>query len=672
MHPEELLTDTNSPVTSEASEPKSGARSRSAARKAKSKHTRCRLNKKTTSTGPANPEAGTNGNQVDTEGTQQFIEQRSQEAQVNGASEGAYPGPSPSLQGSSEETHTPTEDYATENRSPETVADELESSLVQSTAQETDDAAVSEAESFSGNGGTESGKEMEPLPRVEEALPAALTQVIHIDKLGIEANNLEQSFNANTIQQQIITETLHQQVTLAPDLGEEEGEGESSAQTGLSRLSGDDAIPAIVASPGISGKMMRANLPAVSRGTSLKARSRWVSEAGQASPIIRAVETIIEGAIAEGASDIHLEPQEEELVVRYRIDGILRQAQILPVGIHQSLISRVKVMANMDISEHRVPQDGQFTYSIQGHDVDFRVASIDTNHGEMVVMRLLDKSVSFLQLSEIAMRPDILELYYSILEAPYGMVLASGPTGFDKTTSLYASLRHFDHKDTKIMTVEDPIEYKIPGISQIQVNRQAGATFSTGLRGILRLDPDVILVGEVRDSETAEIAVQAALTGHMVLSSIHANDAAGALLRLVNLGVEPFLVNSAVMCSIAQRLVRKPCVHCKRPVPRPEPEVRLFSKELGEERKEFEYGAGCDACGNTGYLGRVPVFELFMVTDAIRELVMKRAPASEILASGHQRRHDLHDQRRCFEDQRQFDHPQLDHEEGLYPCLISV
>jgi general secretion pathway protein E len=228
------------------------------------------------------------------------------------------------------------------------------------------------------------------------------------------------------------------------------------------------------------------------------------------------------------------------------------------------------------------------------------------------------------------MQPDILELYCSILEAPYGMVLASGPTGSGKTTSLYASLGHFDPKDTKIMTVEDPIEYKVPGISQIQVNRQAGMTFSTGLRGILRLDPDVILVGEVRDAETAEISVQAALTGHMVLSSIHANDAAGALLRLVDLGVEPFLVNSAVMCSIAQRLVRKPCVHCKRPVSRPEPEIRLMAKELGEERREFEYGAGCDACGHTGYLGRVPVFEMLLMTDAVRELVMKRAPASEI------------------------------------------
>ena len=432
------------------------------------------------------------------------------------------------------------------------------------------------------------------------------------------------------MEQRIDGYDLNQQVTLAPDFGNEEAEEESSARTGLLRLLGNDSIPEVVTSPGISGKIMQANLSGVSRGTSLKAKSRWVSEIGQASPIIRAVETIIEGAIAEVASDIHIEPQEEELVIRIRVDGILRQNQILPVGIRQSLVSRIKVMANMDISEHRAPQDGQFTYSFEEHDVDIRVASIDTSHGEMVVMRLLDKSVSFLQLSEIAIRPDILDLYYSVLAAPYGMVLASGPTGSGKTTSLYASLRHFDPNDSKIMTVEDPIEYKIPGISQIQVNRQAGMTFGTGLRGILRLDPDVILVGEVRDSETAEIAVQAALTGHMVLSSIHANDAAGALLRLVDLGVEPFLVNSSVICSIAQRLVRKICVHCKRLVPGPEPEVRLFSRELGEERKEFEYGAGCDACGYTGYSGRVPVFELLMVTDAIRELVMKRAPASEI------------------------------------------
>ena len=386
----------------------------------------------------------------------------------------------------------------------------------------------------------------------------------------------------------------------------------------------------IITLPGMASEVMNLDRSDASRGRNMKARSRWLAEDQGGSPVIRAVELIIESAIAEGASDVHIEPQEGHLQIRVRVDGTLRSEQKLPTEIHQSLVSRIKVMANMDISEHRIPQDGQFTYYFDGRDVDFRVATIDTNHGEMVVMRLLDKTMSFLRLADIAFRPDILELYRSQLAAPYGMVLVSGPTGSGKTTSLYASLSEYDPSERKIMTVEDPIEYKMPGINQVQVNRQAGMTFSTGLRGILRLDPDVILVGEVRDSETADTAVQAALTGHIVLSSIHANDAAGALLRLVDLGVEPFLINSAVTCSLAQRLVRKPCAHCKITATASVPEIQAYNREINDARTEFEYGAGCEICGYTGYLGRVAVFELLLITDDIRELVMNRATASQI------------------------------------------
>ena len=274
---------------------------------------------------------------------------------------------------------------------------------------------------------------------------------------------------------------------------------------------------------------------------------------------------VINQAVTDRASDIHIEPGEDGVRIRYRIDGVLHDAALLPKGVQSALTSRVKVMAKMDIAERRKPQDGQFALKVGSEDVDFRVATIETSHGEKVVMRILNKSTSVFSLTELGFQPNTRDTYTQLLDSPYGMVLVSGPTGSGKTTTLYASLLRLDATSQNIMTIEDPIEYHFNGINQTQVNEQAGMTFATGLRGLLRLDPDIMLVGEIRDNETASVASQAALTGHLVLTTIHANDSASAITRLVDLGVEPFLVTSAVIGSVAQRLVRRLCSYCKTP-----------------------------------------------------------------------------------------------------------
>ena len=339
---------------------------------------------------------------------------------------------------------------------------------------------------------------------------------------------------------------------------------------------------------------------------------------------------IIAQAIKDRASDIHIIPTKDELKILYRIDGILHEVVKLPLGVHNALISRIKVMAGMNIAEKRRPQDGQFSMRVDSRDVNFRVATIETNHGEMMVLRVLDKSISVLDISELGFQPGALKAYEEVLRSPYGMILVSGPTGSGKTTTLYASLNKLVGKGKNIMTIEDPVEYQFEGVNQIQVNRQAGITFSTGLRAIMRLDPDIILVGEIRDAETADIAVQAALTGHLVLTSIHASDSASAIIRLIDLGVEPFLATSAVICSLSQRLVRKVCPYCKTLTKVGPDEAMAYKKEMGEERDEFYVGRGCNFCSQTGFAGRIGVFEVMVINEKIRSLILKGASSSEI------------------------------------------
>jgi general secretion pathway protein E len=334
--------------------------------------------------------------------------------------------------------------------------------------------------------------------------------------------------------------------------------------------------------------------------------------------------------VKDRASDIHFVPQQDALKVYYRIDGVLHEAVSLPLGVQQPLLSRIKVVAGMDIAERRRPQDGQFSANIEGKEIAFRVATVETYYGEMMVLRVLDKSVSLLKPAELGFQPSALSTFERLLELPFGMIMVSGPTGSGKTTTLYAALNSLIGKGDNIMTIEDPIEYQFPGINQIQVNRQAGITFAAGLRAIMRLDPDIILVGEIRDKETAEIAVQAALTGHLVLSTIHSNDAASSIVRLIDMGIEPFLVTSAVVGCVAQRLVRRVDSYCQTLSPVPADEALAYRQATGEARAEFYNGRGCNFCSYTGYRGRIGLFEVLALNDPIRAIVARNGTSVEI------------------------------------------
>jgi general secretion pathway protein E len=349
-------------------------------------------------------------------------------------------------------------------------------------------------------------------------------------------------------------------------------------------------------------------------------------------PIVRTVDLLVAQAVRDRASDIHLEPQEGHLRVRYRIDGILHEVQTLPLSVHAQLASRIKVLAGMNIAERRRPQDGQFSVQVEGKDVDFRVATSDSAHGEMIVLRVLDTSLSLLALKDLGFLPEALDRYLQILRSPYGMVFVTGPTGSGKTTTLYASVNQLDRKSRNIVTIEDPIEYQFEDVNQIQVNPRADITFAGGLRSIMRLDPDVILVGEVRDRETAQMATQAALTGHLVLSSIHANDAVGVLYRLLDLGIDPPLIASALVGMVSQRLLRRVCPHCRALAKAPPEERLAYEGEIGERRDEFYYGSGCNFCANTGYLGRTGVFEVLVFSEEMRRLLLEGAKSSQLKA----------------------------------------
>ncbi|QNB45507.1 type II secretion system protein GspE [Thermanaerosceptrum fracticalcis] len=348
-------------------------------------------------------------------------------------------------------------------------------------------------------------------------------------------------------------------------------------------------------------------------------------------PVIKAVNTILQTAVKEGASDIHIEPREHDLRVRLRVDGVLREAMTLSKNIHPPMISRLKIMAEMDIAEKRLPQDGRIMIKYGTRNIDLRVSSLPSIFGEKIVIRLLDKENQFLSLEQLGFRPKLLEKFKNVLASPYGMILLTGPTGSGKTTTLYASLGEINQVGRNIVTIEDPVEYILPGIIQVQTNVKAGLDFASGLRSILRQDPDVIMVGEIRDKETASIAVRAATTGHLVFSTLHTNDAAGAVTRLVDMEVEPFLVASSVVGIVAQRLVRRNCPYCREEydVP-PGTQERLFLKIPDEQPLRLKRGRGCAQCGFTGYKGRLALHELLVVNAGIQELILRKTSAEKI------------------------------------------
>jgi len=348
-------------------------------------------------------------------------------------------------------------------------------------------------------------------------------------------------------------------------------------------------------------------------------------------PVVRALSLIIDEAVKARASDIHLQPEEDDLRVRYRIDGTLHDMLSLPLMTAFPLISRIKILANMNIADRHRPQDGQFSIKTKDNrSIDIRVGTMPAVYGEMASLRLLDRARAVMTLPELGFLPESLAKYEEMLKVPYGMLLVSGPTGAGKTTTLYASVNCLDLTGRNIITIEDPVEYRFKKISQAQVNPRAGLTFASGLRSILRLDPDVILVGEIRDVETARIAIQSALTGHLVLSSIHANDAVGVVLRLLDLDIEPFLVSSALIGVVAQRMVRRICPDCARLVDVPLIEQRTYSKETGEERSQFLYGKGCHSCADTGYQGRTGIFEILYLSDEIRTMLLSGITATQL------------------------------------------
>jgi general secretion pathway protein E len=346
-------------------------------------------------------------------------------------------------------------------------------------------------------------------------------------------------------------------------------------------------------------------------------------------PVVRLVNLLLEGAIAAEASDIHVEPFEDTLRIRYRIDGILFDQEAPPRRLQAAVTSRIKIMAEMNIAERRLPQDGRIRVTLHGRRVDIRVSTIPTVHGESIVMRLLDRSTVFLPLERLGFATNTLHRFDSLIKRPHGIVLVTGPTGSGKTTTLYAALDKINSADVKIITVEDPVEYQLKGVNQIPVKTKIGLSFASGLRHIVRQDPDVILVGEIRDLETAEISIQAALTGHLVFSTLHTNDAPAAITRLQDMGVEPYLVASVLEGVLAQRLLRRICQACREPYRPPPAEVEALGITAAADAPIFR-GRGCDDCRGTGYRGRTAIYELFGITDDVRSLILRRASAREI------------------------------------------
>ncbi len=348
-------------------------------------------------------------------------------------------------------------------------------------------------------------------------------------------------------------------------------------------------------------------------------------------PIVRVVNLIISQAINDKASDIHIEPEVKTVKVRYRVDGVLHDVMTPPKHIQAPMVSRIKIMSNMDIAERRIPQDGKIHLKHDGREFDLRVSTVPTIHGEKVVMRILDKGSVMLGLEKLGFSDSNRTKFEAIVDKPYGMILVTGPTGSGKSTTLYSCLNKLNTGLTNILTIEDPAEYQLPGVNQVQVNPKANLTFASALRAFLRQDPDIIMVGEIRDAETANIAVEAALTGHLVLSTLHTNDAAGAVSRLIEMGVEPFLVASSVVGVLAQRLARTICPNCKEAFSASEEAIRKFGLSMyGDSDIKFYRGRGCDNCKMTGYKGRTGIHEILPMSDRVRGLILNRASTAEI------------------------------------------
>lgn len=368
---------------------------------------------------------------------------------------------------------------------------------------------------------------------------------------------------------------------------------------------------------------------AESQAASMADVSVLESQAGQA-PAIRLVNSIIAQAVSEKVSDVHISPEKDGVQLRFRVDGRLREVSAPPKKLMPALTSRIKILAGMDISMTRVPQDGRFTIIVNGREINIRASCLPTIYGENVVLRLLDPSGGVLTLDQLGIRPEDRAVIEKAIHKPYGLILSAGPTGSGKSSSLYSILKRISTPEINIITLEDPVEFRVAGVRQVQLNRRAGMTFASGLRSILRQDPDVIMVGEIRDAETAEIAVQAALTGHLVLATIHTNDSAGTATRLTEMGVEPFLVASVLLLAIAQRLARRVCTSCAEPYQPDRAALEALGIDPGDTEANFRRGRGCISCKGTGYRGRVGIFENLYMDDETRDMVLRRASSSEI------------------------------------------
>lgn len=355
----------------------------------------------------------------------------------------------------------------------------------------------------------------------------------------------------------------------------------------------------------------------------------FLSEESQV-PVIQFLNRLLPQAVRRRASDIHIEPEKDRIQIRFRIDGVLQTVRSLDLNMHYALITRLKIMGGMNIAERRRPQDGQCSVQVDGKDIDIRIACGNTIHGEMAVLRILAKSASLLELSDLGFLPETIEKYQQLLKLPYGMILIGGPTGSGKTTTLYASINQLNRRERNIMTIEDPVEYHLAGINQFQVNPKSDVTFANSLRSFMRLDPDIILVGEIRDVETAKIATQAALTGHLMLSSVHANDAVGIIFRMLDLGIEPYLLCSSLSGIVAQRIVRRLCPNCKVTYEPPLEEQMAYQDEIGEIPEKLHKGVGCTMCNGTGYLGQCGIFEIFTLSDEVKRMFLNGAASSQI------------------------------------------
>ncbi len=449
--------------------------------------------------------------------------------------------------------------------------------------------------------------------------------------------------NADAIKPEIIEEIpadIARKYGVVPVVSDED-----SITVALSDPMGYDAIDSLryvlhgrdveaVVSPRAEVKAVMTKLYAATEEADVQTRDEYAGleddpdAKGDDAPVIKLATMIITTAIKMKASDIHLEPMEKEFRVRYRIDGALRKMDSPPKRLQQAILSRIKIMSKMKISEKRIPQDGRIQITVNGKDLDLRVSSVPTNHGESIVMRILDKSNLSLGLPQLGFLTDDQATFERLIKLPDGVVLVTGPTGSGKTTTLYACLGQINTPDKKLITVEDPVEYQMSGINQVQVNKDVGLDFSAALRSILRQAPNIVMIGEIRDAETADIAMEAALTGHLVFSTLHTNDAPSAVTRLLDIGVKPFLVASALRAAMAQRLVRAICENCKEAYTPTERELKMLgaiSKTLPEQ---MYHGAGCDRCGRTGYKGRKGIFEIFKVDDTIQRLIFDHAPAT--------------------------------------------